>query len=87
MNDTARRTMESQAINVRTKHLMRMNMSKLSKEQLRTLERSIKDYRELVEDNRFKNVFSDIYRRYDKESAWEILDLWYHNAQASAPRR
>ena len=41
-----------------------------------------RDYRELVEDYRFKNVFSDIHRRHYKESAWEILDLWYHNAQA-----
>ncbi len=42
-------------------HLMRMKVSKLSGEQLRALERSIENYRELVEDHRLKNVFSDIY--------------------------
>ncbi len=41
-------------------------MSKLSGEQLMVLERSIEDYH-------FKNVFSDIYRQYDKELASEVL--------------
>ncbi len=44
------------------------------------LERSIEDYRKLTEDYCLKNVFSDIYRQYDKESALEVF--WYHDAQA-----
>ncbi len=62
MNDASHRAMEIWATNARTKHLIMMNVSKLSEEQLRTLERSIEDYRELAENYRFKNLFSDIYR-------------------------
>ncbi len=67
--------MESQAIKAR--HMIRMNASKLSGEQLRTLERSIEDYYELAEDYRFKNMFSDIYKQYDKGSASEVI--WYYD--------
>ena len=69
MDDTACRAVESRAIKACTRHLMRMNVPKFSGEQLRTLERSIEDYCEPAENYRFKNVFLDIYRQYDKEFA------------------
>ncbi len=78
MNDTVRLAMKSQDIKAR--YPMRMKISKLFGEQLRVLECSIEDYRQLAEDYRLKNVFSDIYRQYDKKSASEVL--WYHDAQA-----
>ncbi len=50
-----------------------MNASKLSRGQLRALEHFIENYRELAEDYHLKNMFSDIYRQYDKESVSEVL--------------
>ena len=78
-NDTARWAVESQTIKVHTGYLMRMNVLKLSEG---SKECSIENYCELTEDYRFNNVFSDIYKQYNKESVLKILDFWYHNAQA-----
>ncbi len=63
--------MKSQAIKAR--YIMKINTSKLSYKQLKVLERSIEDYCELAEDCRLKNVFSNIYRQYDKESTSEVF--------------
>ncbi len=52
---------------------MRMNVPKLSRGQLRALERFIENYHELVEDHHLKNVFSNIYRQYDKKLASKVL--------------
>ncbi len=51
---------------------MRMNVLKLFGEQQRTLECFIEKYCDLAEDHHLKNVFSDIYRQYDKKLALKI---------------
>ncbi len=77
MDDTVHQAVKSQAI--KTRYLMRMKISKLFGEQLRALERFIENYRELAEDYRLNNVFSDIYKQSNKQSASEVL--WYHDVQ------
>ncbi len=54
IENIARRAVKNQAIKVM--HLIRMNASKFSRGQLRTLERFIENHHELADDYRLKHL-------------------------------
>ena len=60
---------------LRTK--LRMNESRFSDDEKRALESTIGDFRELSENYRLKNVFTNLYNYQDKRTAEAVLDLWY----------
>ena len=54
-----------------------MNESRFSEDEKRALENTISDFRELSENYRLKNVFTNLYNYQDKRTVEAVLDLWY----------
>ena len=59
-----------------------MNPSAFSEEEREKLERTIEDFRDLAEGYRLMTVFSSVYSYSDRESASNVLDMWYEDVQS-----
>ncbi|MDO5854110.1 MAG: ISL3 family transposase [Thermoplasmata archaeon] len=65
---------------------LQRNPSAFTEEEARELNRTIRDFRELSENYRLKNVLASIYDYQDAETAGKVLDMLYEDTLAHGSR-